>query len=206
MQPRSDDRDFAAYNAAQLGRPVRPLARRAVDALPGVDHVETGVRSSSPVAIELGSGAGIEARFLAESGFHVHALDGDPSVWPQLDMLRETHGIAPVIADLETLDALPAADLILSCATLSFLRREAFDPLWRLVREALRPGGVLAADLFGDRDDWAGTEGTYLSRGEVEDLLDGLEVLELAEEERDGRSFAGPKHWHTFQVLARRPF
>ena len=206
MQPRSDDRDFAAYNAAQLGRPVRPLARRAVDALPGVDHVETGVRSSSPVAIELGSGAGIEARFLAESGFHVHAFDGDPSVRPQLDMLRDAHGIAPVIADLETLDALPAADLILSCATLPFLRREAFGPLWRLVREALRPGGVLAADLFGDRDDWAGTEGTFLSRGEVEDLLDGLEVLELAEEERDGRSFAGPKHWHTFQVLARRPF
>ena len=111
MQPRSDDRDFA-YNAAQRGRPVRPLARRAVDALPGVAPGEAGQRAVSPVAIELGSGAGIEARFLAESGFHVHALDGDPSVRPHLEALRESHRIAPVIADLETLDALPAACLL----------------------------------------------------------------------------------------------
>ena len=73
------------------------------------------------------------------------------------------------------------------------------------MRAALRPGGVLAVDLFGERDDWAGTEGTYLARAEVDSLLEGLEVLDLSEEERDGRSFAGPKHWHTFRILARRP-
>jgi trans-aconitate methyltransferase len=110
-----------------------------------------------------------------------------------------------VIADLETLEELPAADLVLSCATLPFVRREAFAPLWALIRASLQPGGVLAADLFGERDDWAGSEGTYLARTEVDALLEGLEVVELAEEERDGRSFAGPKHWHTFQVIARRP-
>lgn len=135
----------------------------------------------------------------------MHAIDGDPSVEAALGELGEIHDVVPVIADLETLEELPAADLILSCATLSFVRREAFGPLWQRMREALRPGGVLAADLFGERDDWAGTEGTYLSRAEVEALLEGLEVLELTEEERDGRSFAGPKHWHTLQVLARRP-
>lgn len=203
MQPRSADRDFAAYNAAQRGRPVRPLARRAVDAV--VDPVGARERPSTPVAVELGSGAGIEARFLAECGFHVHAIDGDPSVEEALGELGGTHDVVPVIADLETLEELPAADLILSCATLPFVRRESFGRLWQRMREALRPGGVLAADLFGERDDWAGTEGTYLSRAEVEALLQGLEVLELTEEERDGRSFAGPKHWHTLQVLARRP-
>lgn len=60
-------------------------------------------------------------------------------------------------------------------------------------------------DLFGERDDWAGTDGTYLSREEAEALLDGLEVIELVEEEHDGRSFSGPKHWHPYRVLARRP-
>lgn len=59
-------------------------------------------------------------------------------------------------------------------------------------------------DLFGVHDDWAVTDGTYLSRDEVEELLEGFEVLELAEEERGGRSFSGPKPWHTFRVLARR--
>lgn len=202
MQQRSADRDFSAYNQAQRGRPVRPLARRAVDAARAVPARD---RPAPAVAVELGSGAGIEARFLADSGFRVHALDADASVEPQLVELAESHGITAVIADLETLTALPAADLVLSCATLPFVRREAFEPLWTLIRGSLRPGGVLAVDLFGEKDDWAGTEGTYLTRAEIDALLDGLEVLELTEEERDGRSFAGPKHWHTVQVIARRP-
>ena len=199
MQQRSAERDFSAYNQAQRGRPVRPVAHRAVDIVLAREH------AAPPVAVELGSGAGVEARFLAESSFHVHAIDGDPSVEQLLEALGEAHGISPVIADLGTLEALPAADLVLSCATLPFVRQEAFTPLWETMREALRPGGVLAVDLFGEHDDWAGTEGTYLARAEVDALLEGLEVLELTEEERDGRSFAGPKHWHTFQVIARRP-
>ena len=200
MQQRSAERDFSAYNQAQRGRPVRPVARRAVDIVLAREH------AAPPVAVELGSGAGVEARFLAESSFHVHAIDGDPSVEQLLEALGESHGISPVIADLGTLEALPAADLVLSCAPLPFVRQEAFTPLWETMREALRPGGGGARALGGrPPHDGAGTEGTYLARAEVDALLEGLEVLELTEEERDGRSFAGPKHWHTFQVIARRP-
>src|SRR5699024_12392967 len=72
------------------------------------------------------------------------------------------------------------------------------------MREALRAQGVLAVDLFGEHDDWAGTDGTFLSRDEVGALLEGYEVLASTEKERDGRSFSGPKHWHTFRILARR--
>lgn len=194
MQPSSTDRDFAGYNAAQSAREVRPLARRAL-AL---------AREGSGGAVELGSGAGIEARFLAENGVSVHTYDGDPSVAPAMADLARTLPITHTTADLSTLRSLPAADLVLSCATLSLVPRTAFRALWGVVLSALRPGGVLAVDLFGDRDDWAGTDGTFLRRDEVEDLLNVLEVLELVEEERDGRSFGGPKHWHTFRVLARR--
>ncbi len=35
-------------------------------------------------------------------------------------------------------------------------------------------------------------------------LLDGLDILRLEETERDGHAFSGPKHWHTFDILARR--
>lgn len=194
MQPRSADRDFAGYNAAQSAREVRPLARRARALL----------RVGSGEAVELGSGAGVEARFLAENGVSVHTYDADPSVAPAMADLARTLPITHITTDLSTLRSLPAVDLVLSCATLSFVPRTSFRALWDLVLEALRPGGVLAVDLFGDRDDWAGTDGTFLRRDEVEDLLDGLDVLDLVEEERDGRSFGGPKHWHTFRVLARR--
>ncbi|MGP9536604.1 class I SAM-dependent methyltransferase [Brachybacterium sp. AOP43-C2-M15] len=199
MQHCSADRDFSAYNAAQRARPVRPLARRAAELA-----AECSRTDGPGTAVELGCGIGVEAHFLAENGFTVHTVDGDASVEPAMAALSAERPIHHRTADLAQLRELPPADLLLSCATLPFVPRPAFDALWSTIREALRPCGILAVDLFGDHDDWADTDGTYLSRDDVEGLLDGLEILELTEEERDGRSFSGPKHWHTFQLIARR--
>ncbi|WP_394215806.1 methyltransferase [Brachybacterium vulturis] len=199
MQHSSAERDFSGYNAAQAERSVRPLAIAAVDAAGRAGEV------SRRTAIDLGCGRGIEARFLAESGYEVHVFDVDPSVAPALGMLAAELPVHPEIIDLAEIEDLPGADLVLACAALPFLRRDAFDGLWSAAVAALRPGGILAVDLFGVHDDWATTEGTYLTRAEVERLLAGFEVIELAEEQHDGRSFSGPKHWHTFRILARRP-
>lgn len=198
MESSSADRDFAAYNIAQQGRPVRPLAKRAVEAwsAPG--------ETAACVAVELGSGVGIEAAYLASAGFRVHSYDLDPGVEEAMRALAESHSIQHRTVRLEELTELPDADLVLSCATLSFVPRVGFAELWQVVRNSLRPGGVLAVDLFGQRDDWAGTDGFYPSRTELDTLLAGLDVLALDEREYDGRSFAGPKHWHTFQVIAQR--
>ena len=43
---------------------------------------------------------------------------------------------------------------------------------------------------------------TFQDRSEVTTLLDGLEVLELHEAKRDGEAYSGPKHWHTYDILA----
>jgi hypothetical protein len=66
------------------------------------------------------------------------------------------------------------------------------------------PGGIIAVQLFGVRDSWAGEEGmTFHARADVEPLLDGLDVMRLDETEHEGRAYTGPKHWHLFDVLAR---
>jgi hypothetical protein len=46
---------------------------------------------------------------------------------------------------------------------------------------------------------------TFHSSRDVQALLAGLEVLRLDETERDGQAFRGPKHWHTYDILARSP-
>jgi hypothetical protein len=46
---------------------------------------------------------------------------------------------------------------------------------------------------------------TFYVRHQVEVLLDGLDILRLEVTERDGHAFSGPKHWHTFDILARKP-
>ncbi|RCS64216.1 hypothetical protein CIK81_03165 [Brachybacterium sp. JB7] len=105
-------------------------------------------RTDGPAtAVELGCGIGVEARFLAESGFTVHTVDGDASVERPMAALSAQLPIHHTSVDLAQLRELPPADL----------------------------------------------------------LPYELEILELTEDERDGRSFSGPKHWHTFRVIARRP-
>jgi hypothetical protein len=44
-----------------------------------------------------------------------------------------------------------------------------------------------------------------MTEGEVRDLFHGLEVLHFHVEDEDGAALSGPKHWHVFDVIARRP-
>ena len=46
---------------------------------------------------------------------------------------------------------------------------------------------------------------TFYGSGEVRELLHGLEACHLREREWDGQSAGGPKRWHAFGALARRP-
>ena len=70
---------------------------------------------------------------------------------------------------------------------------------------ALRPGGRLAGQLFGNRDSWAvEPEMTFQTRAEALALLAPLAVELFREREEDGHSLNGPKHWHIFDVIARK--
>ena len=105
----------------------------------------------------------------------------------------------------EDADLLPF-DLLYAGYSLPFLGADAFDRFWNAARDRLRPGGILVVNFFGPRDSWAGREGMrFIDVDAVRRLVDGLELLALDEEDQDGNSFLGPKHWHVFDVIARRP-
>ena len=44
-----------------------------------------------------------------------------------------------------------------------------------------------------------------LTRDDSRALFDGFQIERFEEEEKDGEACSGPKHWHLFHVLARRP-
>lgn len=199
--PPSASSDWSAYNAAQSRRErVRPLTLAALEALAAGGRDPHGLH-----ALELGSGSGVEARHLLAHGMSVDTVDADPSVAAGMAELARDGRLRHRTARIEEVDSLPAADLVLANASLPFVPRAAFPAVWARIRAALSPGGVVAVDLFGEHDEWAGDDGAYLSRSEVEDLLHGLDVVDLSEREADGPAFSGPKHWHTFTVVARRP-
>jgi trans-aconitate methyltransferase len=192
-----DHAHWAAYNARQSGRPVRDLCRRAMElAGPGAGRT----------AIDLGCGAGIETRALLDAGWRVLAIDGEPGTEARL--LRAIGGrherLTVRTENFIDLTALPSADLIYSGYALPYQPRESFDRLWALVGAA-RPG-VLAVNVLGDRDAWAGDETqTFLTAAEARDLAAGLRIAHWHEEDAVGPAFSGPKHWHVFDLIAVAP-
>ena len=195
-----DDAHWSTYNAAQRTRPPRALCLEAIRlAGPGAGRE----------AIDLGCGAGVETRALLDAGWSVTAIDGAAST--EEHVLAATDGAAPGrltirTAGFSTLTELPGADLVYAGYSLPFVDPRAFATLWSTVRSSLRPGGWFAGNLFGDRDSWADTlDGTFLTRLQARSLFAGLDVVRFEEEDADGRAFSGPKHWHVFDVIARRP-
>jgi tellurite methyltransferase len=46
---------------------------------------------------------------------------------------------------------------------------------------------------------------TFHTKQQVEELLSNMEILELNEEDKDGKTANGAlKHWHVFHVIARQ--
>jgi SAM-dependent methyltransferase len=191
--------DWAGYYASSAGREPRPLLLAACQELgAGQDRL----------AIDLGCGEGTDALELLARGWLVLAVDAEPA---GLALLRAR--IPPAAAGrIRVLCAsfaeaeLPCAQLIHAGFSLPFCPPQEFPALWARIRRALAPGGVFAGQLFGTRDTWADDpDMTFHARHQAETLLDGLDILRLEETERDGHAFSGPKHWHTFDILARKP-
>jgi SAM-dependent methyltransferase len=201
-QPATEDGpDWAAYYRHTSGREPRPLFVKGMAAL-----ASAGVPAGR--AVEIGFGDGTETLALLAAGWHVTAVDPTPMA---ADALRAAVGpvdaarLEIVTADAEAAD-LPAFDLLYAGYALSFIGRDSFRQFWTHVRDRLRPGGFLVVNVFGIRDTWADDPGmTFIARGDVDRMVEGLDVIAIDEEDADGDSFAGRKHWHVFDIVARRP-
>jgi SAM-dependent methyltransferase len=197
--------DWSDFYADQAGRAVRPTFAAALVRWRDARGPATGQ------AIDLGCGDGVESRALVAAGWRVLALDADARVVervtdgvPDADRARLTVRRAS-FEELASFDgeALPATDLVYAGFSLPFCSGDVFEVLWARIRQCLQTGGLFAGQLFGPHDDFAAWPDVNThDRADVERLLHGLTVLQLDEEDRDGRSFAGPKHWHVFHIIA----
>ena len=201
LQPAIDDGpDWAAYYRHTRGREPRPLFAKGMAAV-----ADAAIRPGR--AVEIGFGDGTETLALLHAGWHVTAIDPTAVA---ADALRATVPLldAPrleiITSPAQDAD-LPPFDLLYAGYALSFIRREDFRAFWARLRDRLRPGGLLVVNVFGVRDSWAGDpDMTFIARGDVERMVEGLEVIEIDEQDQDGDSFAGRKHWHVFDIVARR--
>ena len=160
------------------------------------------------LAVDLGCGQGFETAELLRRGWEVVAIDATE------EGIRRLRGRVPdsdaprlrtVVSRMEDADV-PTADLIHASYSLPFCRPTVFPRLWGDIREAIRPGGRFAGELFGDRDTWASSEEdmSFFDIASARALFDGMELESFVEEENDDHGWDEMKHWHVFHTIARR--
>jgi len=158
-------------------------------------------------ALDVGAGAGRDTEHLLREGWRVTAVDASPAATAALRRMPRQRNLQVVQVAVE--DFAPTRyDLINAQFSLPFIPSRRFGPAVRRLRDAVRPGGVMAATFFGVNDEWnvARSGMTFLTEEDVRRLFAGWQVVELTEEDQDGRTADGTaKHWHVFHLIARKP-
>lgn len=158
-------------------------------------------------AIDLGCGDGTESAVLLERGWNVLAIDAEPAAIQHLlskvPKEKQTR-LQTRVAKFEDV-SLSSADLIHASFSLPFCPPEHFQALWAKIVDAIKPGGRFAGQFFGVRDSWANEpDMTFHTEEQVRAMLDRFEIEAFQEQDEDGSSASGPKHWHVFTVIVRK--
>ncbi|MDR2327084.1 MAG: methyltransferase domain-containing protein [Acidovorax sp.] len=192
---------WSAYYERHESRPCSPLLTKALAAL----------RTHQRQAVDLGCGNGIETQAMLCHNWAVHAIDSEPEAIARVqkrhsDMAGAPSLLTTELTAFETLEHLPSADLVFAGFSLPFCRPEHFAKFWGLVTSSLRPGGVLAGQLFGVNDAWSDNKSmSFFTHADCLNLFATLELLQLQEADSMGTSMQGPKRWHLFEFVARKP-
>jgi trans-aconitate methyltransferase len=182
------------------GREPRELLFRALELF------EQGAEGTRQ-AVDLGCGDGTETAALLAQGWRVLAIDGEPAAFEHLNAkipAAARERLQTQVARFEAVQLTPA-DLIYAGFSIPFCRPQHFGVLWENIVTNVKTGGCFAGQLFGVRDTWAGNpKMSFFTAEQARALLTAFEIEVFEEEEEDGRSTVGAKHWHIFHVIARK--
>ena len=158
-------------------------------------------------ALDLGCGAGRNTRFLLSRGWHVTAVDAEPAAIAAVSEIKN-EDLSVVQSRFEDFQFGEARyDLVCAQFTLPFTPRDKFPVVWAGLKRAIKPGGYFEGQFFGTRDEWnmPGSPVSFVTRGKLDELLEGLSPVEVTEEDKEGGTATGAtKHWHVFHVIAKK--
>ena len=196
-----EDHGWEDYYQKLKGRAPRQLL------LDVLAYFPTHVGDEQRFAIDLGCGDGTEAAVLVERGWNVLAIDGEPAAIQHLlsNVPKEKQTrIQTQVAKFEEV-SLSSADLIHASFSLPFCPPEHFPAFWAKIVDAIKPGGRFTGQFFGVRDSWANEpDMTIHTEQQIRAMLDRFQMESFQEQDEDGTSTSGPKHWHIFTVIARK--
>ncbi len=192
--------NWSKYYQTMAGRPPRNTLLKAL---------ESFSESSFPpyTAVDLGCGEGRDTVELLKRNWRVLAIDSH--VHSFVYLLQHPELSYPENLTIQ-LSAFQKAmwgrvDLVNASFCLPFCPPEDFSNLWLRIVDSLPTGGRFAGQFFGDRDTWATIPGrSHHTLEQVKALLTPFDLDFWQEEEEDGTTLTGAKHWHIFHVVGRK--
>jgi tellurite methyltransferase len=206
------DTHWPDYYAVTVDRPAWQTVMEAIRLFAAEDAtgdgLDGGPGAPPRLAVDLGCGAGRDARELLRHGWRVLAVDREPAAMEALAQAtadEDRPRLETRVADLAAFE-LPACDLVNASVSLQFLDADAYARAFERIAAALRPGGRFTGLLYGDRDEAASDPAvTCPSPDAIRGFLRGFEIESWTEREEDGKMALGdPHHIHLLEVVARR--
>jgi len=154
--------------------------------------------------LDIGAGEGRNSIFLAKNGFDVTALDISKEAGRKLKELasKEDVKINILIEDIINFEFKEKYNIIISIATLHFLRKKYINKVIERVKENTKKGGLNAISVFTEEN--PNENFPYLFKtNELKELYNGWEILSYKEfitplEKHDK---AGKWHKHGIAVI-----
>jgi SAM-dependent methyltransferase len=158
-------------------------------------------------ALDLGCGAGRGTKFLLARGWRVTAVDAEPAAIAIVSDIKsdKLRVVQSRFEDFEFGEEV--YDLVSAQFSLPFTPRAELAGVVTRMKESIKPGGYFAGQFFGTHDEWnkPGSEVNFLTRDRVDELLAGMSLVEVIEDDKEGGTATGAnKHWHVFHVIARK--
>lgn len=166
------------------------------------------LKVSPETAIDLGCGAGRDTVFLIKNGWNVIGIDRKDTskiISSQLTN-EELNQFTFSLQNFETIE-IPKTNLIIANFSLPFCSGEYFYGLWNKIKDAIVKDGYFVGNLFGTNDSWCNIKEnmTFLRKVEIVELFINFNIIMFNEIEEDGKTAMGEnKHWHLFNIIARK--
>ncbi|MDO5668186.1 MAG: tellurite resistance methyltransferase TehB [Alcaligenaceae bacterium] len=139
-------------------------------------------------ALDIGSGRGRNALYLAQHGFTVDAFDVNPHAIQILDNIIEKEGIETIRTAVRDLNQDPTInadyDVLVCTVVMMFLQPETIPPLIEQMQKSTRPGGINIIVCAMDTEAYPVKSDLTFSfkEGELRDYYQGWEFLKYNED------------------------
>jgi tellurite methyltransferase len=188
--------DWTSYFENTKNFPPAPLLVKAL-----------GYVKAKNKAIDIGGGATLkDTKYLLSEGFETTLIDKEKMVEAAV-LNVHSEKLKFFLTDFVDFD-FPRNEYDIAAAiySLPFIPPDLFADVFVRVKKSLVKDGIFCGQFFGNRDGWhLNTQLTFVTKEKAQSVLEDMDIILFDEKEFDGKTADGsPKHWHVFDIIARK--